>query len=61
MSATCIIDNLFLAWWYEVVFRYTVKPQYKVPQYNGKLDIKEVFVSWIKDVVWLSKMTLFLS
>jgi hypothetical protein len=23
----------------------TVKPQYKVPQYNGNLDIKEVFVS----------------
>jgi hypothetical protein len=23
----------------------TVKPRYKVPQYNGNLDIKEVFVS----------------
>jgi hypothetical protein len=29
----------------------TVKPRYKVPQYNGNFDIKEVFVSWIKDVV----------
>ena len=23
----------------------TVKPRYKVPQYNGNLDIKEIFVS----------------
>ena len=23
----------------------TVKPQYKIPQYNGKLDIKEAFIS----------------
>ena len=61
MSAKCIIDNYFSAWWYEVVFRYIVKPRYKVPQYNGHLDIKEIFVSWIKDVVWLSKMPLFLS
>jgi hypothetical protein len=42
-------------------FTVTVQPRYKVPQYNGNLDIKEVFASWIKDVVWLSKMPLFLS
>jgi hypothetical protein len=27
-----------------------VKLRYKVPQYNRNLDIKEVFVSWIKDM-----------